>query len=1315
MLRSDDFARGISKTYTLFRDVRQNKTYNIHPSSTKGLSNIRSGTPIRVRGTVESKHGVGVVNTHGDIHVREFEALSESVQQNNTAMNFRRLVMILVNLGKMNLECTASSMKDLLNGAHGWYDGIIGLTERNTGGVVTYSNDLFGDQVVDIYGPYDVPYDGTCTADVWANAALNAARVQGVDISAYQNRVFALPGAGEIYSTCGWHGLGNVGCDTCNAWVADCTTIEVFLHELGHNLGLPHAGSNWNQQGNLVEYGDPTSVMGNEWWVTTKDVTWYNLPEMDFLMGDAIDVVQVTESGDFKISAFDILPINVEHPQGMKVVHPDNGHLFYFSFHANETAYFAGEIVVHEFISQRETCYILRTMSVGDTFTDNLNRITVSAIAYDNAAYTLRVSYGCVVQPTRHELFMYTKSSTYDVTAVRDALPYAAGVTASFTLQIYNTDSPLCTPTTYNFSIRELDFPGGETWPVTFSPSELYLVPGQNCSVSISVPIPSTAEVGNYPIRVYGAASTGFLPTDHNIYFTLNTTLGTLPCVRHPPSCEILQGTTENYFLDYTLQIWNKDGFGCEPTEFVVNVTLPAGFSWPNYNTAKGKAVSIAAGHLESVPLRFGLLHDTEHHNFTFNVTSSSHNASTLVADIPPLTTSQCRALPPQIQVLDDLLDMETRSADSVLVSVTNRDPISCEGSTFGFSLPDATSQFARITLYPTFLYLLPGQVGYFYMMVAVPIFQTQTNFSIPIGAERLRERTTSYLSLSINPPPCVLSPLGAYSWCKNDDDVADGSIQCAGLIENHDSWNCPNLNLRVDALVPPGWNAIFEQPQLMTYNPGNSTWYWVNMSVPLDVAPGQYQYSFYGGEVDSDSSLHNFNTTYTLRTCNKTALTLTPSLSSLPLAAQGQTLALSLNIRNGNSIFCDGLQITLAAEIDAAAKGLVTIAFARNAFPLIHQTATDVDVTITANRTGILPVNAEDTVRMFTMYLTATDAKNETFYMAKVSFNLTVNLNCTFNSASVFLSPIYNELAAPGDSVDAIYTVGITNMDTPLCPPTQFYASFDSVKNFIPPGNVDAGLLAPNETFVTNVTFGVVDNTPPGLFNLTVRAHDRISATHTTSTRSNFTVGCPSPRPIFNLTAQQFTPFLQTKTAVQLSWNACENPVWCCCPCTWEIYRDGEKIGVSSGSNYTDQGRPAGSSNSYTAITIDKRGIRSPTNTTCLVHVEVSVRRPDLTKLFFFVGILFGSVLWVIGCAFLVVMFRKSLQDRINRAIDETALLLSEDGDIRDAGDEVEVEMNRQGGWTEADSRVSSEEGEDGEDPIEVKDIEGGGEPDER
>ena len=66
-------------------------------------------------------------------------------------------------------------------------------------------------------------------------------------------------------------------------------------------------------------------------------------------------------------------------------------------------------------------------------------------------------------------------------------------------------------------------------------------------------------------------------------------------------------------------------------------------------------------------------------------------------------------------------------------------------------------------------LLMLSLQVGYFYMMVAIPIYRTQSNFSIPVGAERMLEGnyfdSTSYLTLYVTPPPCVLSTLG-YESC---------------------------------------------------------------------------------------------------------------------------------------------------------------------------------------------------------------------------------------------------------------------------------------------------------------------------------------------------------------------------------------------------------------------------------------------------------------------------------------------------------------------------------------------------------------------
>ncbi len=55
----------------------------------------------------------------------------------------------------------------------------------------------------------------------------------------------------------------------------------------------------------------------------------------------------------------------------------------------------------------------------------------------------------------------------------------------------------------------------------------------------------------------------------------------------------------------------------------------------------------------------------------------------------------------------------------------------------------------------------------------------------------------------------------------------------------------------------------------------------------------------------------------------------------------------------------------------------------------------------------------------------------------------------------------------------------------------------------------------------------------------------------------------------------------------IYLTWNACENPMWCCCPCTWEIFRDGVKIDTSDGANFTDLDRPSGFSHGYFFLSI--------------------------------------------------------------------------------------------------------------------------------
>lgn len=69
-------------------------------------------------------------------------------------------------------------------------------------------------------------------------------------------RVYLLPPA----AACAWVGLAYTGCDgtfACRAWIASgfWTSVQAIAHELGHNLGMGHAGKFNIQTGQPDPYG----------------------------------------------------------------------------------------------------------------------------------------------------------------------------------------------------------------------------------------------------------------------------------------------------------------------------------------------------------------------------------------------------------------------------------------------------------------------------------------------------------------------------------------------------------------------------------------------------------------------------------------------------------------------------------------------------------------------------------------------------------------------------------------------------------------------------------------------------------------------------------------------------------------------------------------------------------------------------------------------------------------------------------------------------------------------------------------------------
>ncbi len=142
-------------------------------------------------------------------------------------------------------------------------DSVANYYAENSWGQLTLTGDVFG--------WYTIPNtNANCAYSTWASAANTAASAAGVNLSAYDNVVYAFP-----TTSCAWAGLANM--PGKSSWLngPSAMALRVMAHELGHNFGTHHASQlNCTEGGVRValsaslanctsgEYGDPFSVMG---------------------------------------------------------------------------------------------------------------------------------------------------------------------------------------------------------------------------------------------------------------------------------------------------------------------------------------------------------------------------------------------------------------------------------------------------------------------------------------------------------------------------------------------------------------------------------------------------------------------------------------------------------------------------------------------------------------------------------------------------------------------------------------------------------------------------------------------------------------------------------------------------------------------------------------------------------------------------------------------------------------------------------------------------------------------------------------------
>ena len=138
-----------------------------------------------------------------------------------------------------------------------------------TGGVAPYFNEVsFGQQrlapTVTSWLPTNAATPSGCNWQQMGTLGRSAATAAGYNVASYQNVVYVFPKV----ASCGWAGLAYIGAS--GVWINGWNDVSVYVHELGHNFGLLHAGS-LRCSGAAIggtcsvsEYGDPFDVMGNQ-------------------------------------------------------------------------------------------------------------------------------------------------------------------------------------------------------------------------------------------------------------------------------------------------------------------------------------------------------------------------------------------------------------------------------------------------------------------------------------------------------------------------------------------------------------------------------------------------------------------------------------------------------------------------------------------------------------------------------------------------------------------------------------------------------------------------------------------------------------------------------------------------------------------------------------------------------------------------------------------------------------------------------------------------------------------------------------------
>jgi hypothetical protein len=469
VLVQDDFERGRSNTMYFIRDERTGRSLRVVLDG-QVRGGIRTGTRVTLAGRLRESEIYAPADQPGLAAPMSIRSMQPSAGTNLTTVGDQRTLVMVGNFSDASVSCSMQSITETMftdpNGL-----SVANLYRMNSLGQVSLSGD--------VVGPFQLEYGSTsCDESAWARALDSKASAGGIDVAAYQRKVYVMPP-----NACLASGLGTINGNPSHAWVFRCDLRGVFAHELGHNFGMNHAATPTS------EIDDSTDPMA----FSSRPLRGVNAPHRQQLGWHRAGGVQVIEGdGTYDLAPLAMDPSSVSGPQVLMIRKPDSGEYYYLSYRVAVgfdqyiDLRYTEKLSIHRYKGDGSTTFTYRLAGLGDgeSFTDVANGLTVTLLSHSPTNAWVNVSFRDACSRAT-PLVSITPSNQSG----------AAGGSLKYQVSVSNKDGASCAASSFSLSAS-----GPSGWETALSADGLTVAPGTTGNVELTVKSASSAPAGTYTV-----------------------------------------------------------------------------------------------------------------------------------------------------------------------------------------------------------------------------------------------------------------------------------------------------------------------------------------------------------------------------------------------------------------------------------------------------------------------------------------------------------------------------------------------------------------------------------------------------------------------------------------------------------------------------------------------------------------------------------------------------------------------------------------------------------------------------------------------